>query len=119
MVDLSSSSDEEGLIPDTSCDEEFIRRLFGDLNCGVLGPPGDGKVIILSDSDKEEEEVCEEEAAGSKTVPTSAAGIPASTSSAADVDKAPKGCKTRIVVITPPDRDANDGSNGGDKASSF
>jgi hypothetical protein len=38
VVDLSSSSDEKGLIPDTSWDEEFVRRLFGDLNCGVLGP---------------------------------------------------------------------------------
>jgi hypothetical protein len=37
VVDLSSSSDEEGLIPDTSWDEEFARRLFGDLNRAVLG----------------------------------------------------------------------------------
>jgi hypothetical protein len=36
VVDLSS--DEEGIIPDTSWDEEFIRRLFGDLNRGVLRP---------------------------------------------------------------------------------
>jgi hypothetical protein len=35
--------------------EEFVRRLFRDLNRGVLGPSGDGKVIILSDSDEEEE----------------------------------------------------------------
>jgi hypothetical protein len=52
VVDLSSSSDEEGLIPDTSRDEEIARRLFGNLNRAVLGPPGDGKVIILSDFDE-------------------------------------------------------------------
>jgi hypothetical protein len=34
---------------------EFARWLFGDLNRDVLGPPGDGKVIILSGSNKEEE----------------------------------------------------------------
>jgi hypothetical protein len=71
VVDLSSSSDEEGLLPDTSWDEEFARRLFGDLNRGVLGPPGDGKVIILSDSD-EEEEVCDEAAANAEVASYSA-----------------------------------------------
>jgi hypothetical protein len=63
VVDLSSSSDEENIIPDTSWDAEFIKRLFGDLNCGLLGPPGDGKIIIISDSDEEEEEMHEEQAA--------------------------------------------------------
>jgi hypothetical protein len=32
VVDLSSSSDEENLIPDTSWDAEFAKRLFGNLN---------------------------------------------------------------------------------------
>jgi hypothetical protein len=54
MVDLSSSSNEEDLILDTSRDDEFARRLFGDLNRDVLGPPDDGNVMILSDSDEEE-----------------------------------------------------------------
>jgi hypothetical protein len=54
VVDLSSSSDEEDFIVDTSWDAEFARRLFGDLNRDVLGPPDNGKVIILSDSDEEE-----------------------------------------------------------------
>jgi hypothetical protein len=31
VMNLSSSSDVEGLIPDTSWDEEFTRRLFSDL----------------------------------------------------------------------------------------
>jgi hypothetical protein len=43
------------------CDEEFARRLFGDINRNVLGLPNDGKVIILSDSNEEEEEEVREE----------------------------------------------------------
>jgi hypothetical protein len=50
VVDLSL--DEEDLIPDTSRDEEFVKRLFGDLNRELLGLSDDGKVIILSDSDE-------------------------------------------------------------------
>jgi hypothetical protein len=53
VVDLSSSFDEGDLIADVSRDEEFTRRLFGDLNCDFLGPPSDSKIIILSDSNKE------------------------------------------------------------------
>jgi hypothetical protein len=59
VVDLSSSSDEGDLITDASRDEEFAIRLFGDLNHDFLGPFGDSKIIILSDSDEEEEEVRE------------------------------------------------------------
>jgi hypothetical protein len=55
VIDLSSSSDEEDFVADTSRDEDFPKRLFGDLNHDVPRPPGDGKVIILSDSDEEEE----------------------------------------------------------------
>jgi hypothetical protein len=52
MVYLSSSSDEEGFIPDTSRVEEFARKLFDDLNYDMLGLPDDGMVIVLSDSDE-------------------------------------------------------------------
>jgi hypothetical protein len=48
VVDLSSSSDEENLIPDTSHDFEYTQRLYSELNHALLGPPGDGKIIILS-----------------------------------------------------------------------
>jgi hypothetical protein len=89
-VDLSSSSNEEGLITDTSRDEKFTRRLFGDLNLDVLGPPGDGNIIILSNFD-EEEAVREEDSTDTKATPSSAAGIPASTASAANVDEDLKG----------------------------
>jgi hypothetical protein len=70
VADLSSSSNEEGLILDTSCDEKFTRKLFSDLNHDVLGPPDDGNVISLKDSDDEEEEVCKEDSIDAKAVPS-------------------------------------------------
>jgi hypothetical protein len=85
VVDLSSSSDEEDLITNVSRDEEFARRLFDDLNHDVLGPPGDGKIIIFSESDKEEE-VHEEKAINAELVPSSAARCPNPTASADNVD---------------------------------
>jgi hypothetical protein len=48
-------SDPSSLIVDTSRDEEFARKLFGDLNHNILGPPGDGKIIIIDDSDNDDE----------------------------------------------------------------
>jgi hypothetical protein len=42
-------------IADTSRDEEIARKLFGDLNRDILSPPGDGKIIILDDSDDDGE----------------------------------------------------------------
>jgi hypothetical protein len=40
-------------IVDTSCDEEITRKLFSDLNRDILGSPGDGKIIILDDSNND------------------------------------------------------------------
>jgi hypothetical protein len=42
-------------IVDTSHNEKIIRKLFGDLNHDILGPPGDGKIIILDDFDDDGE----------------------------------------------------------------
>jgi hypothetical protein len=97
VVDLSSSSD-----------EEFAKRLFDDLNHGLLGPPGDGKVIILSDSD-EEEEVCEEDATAveAEAAPSSTVKSLAPTAFTADADKGRS-----------PDRVIGDSSNNGDEAGS-
>jgi hypothetical protein len=53
---------------DTSWDEDFARTLFGDLNHGLLRPPDYGSVIIISDSD-EEEETREEDAIDADVVP--------------------------------------------------
>jgi hypothetical protein len=89
-VDLSLSSDEEGLIPDTSWDAEFTKRLFGDLNRDFHGHPDDDKVIILSNSD-EEEEVREEITVDAEVASSSAAGISPSTTFVAVTDEALKG----------------------------
>jgi hypothetical protein len=43
------------LVVDTSHDEEFAKNLFGDLNRDIIGPPGDGKIIIIDDSDDDNE----------------------------------------------------------------
>jgi hypothetical protein len=85
VVDLSSSSDEENIIADVSRDDVFVRRLCCDLNCDVLGPSGDDKIIILSDSD-EEEEVHEEKVIDTEAAPSFVVRSPASTASANDAD---------------------------------
>jgi hypothetical protein len=53
MVDVSS--EDEDILLDTLWDVEFAKKLFHDLNRDLLGPLGDDKVIILSNSDEEEE----------------------------------------------------------------
>jgi hypothetical protein len=53
MVGLASPSGKEVFFANTSQDEELARKLFDDLNRNILGPPGDGKIIVLSDSDDE------------------------------------------------------------------
>jgi hypothetical protein len=50
---MTPVSDSSSLVVDTSRDEEFARNLFGDLNHDILGPPGDGKIIIIDDSNNE------------------------------------------------------------------
>jgi hypothetical protein len=108
VADLSSSSNEECLIADMSHDEEFARRLFGDLNHDFLGPLSDGKIIILSDSDEKEEEVCEEKTVDIETMTSSAARSPTPTTSTVDVDDTDKG--------DAPDRVIGDSSSSGDEA---
>jgi hypothetical protein len=117
VVDLSSSSDERGLIPNTSWDAEFTRRLFGDLNRDVLGSSGDGKVIILSDSD-EEEEAREETAATTDATPSTAVKSPAPTASAIEADEDPKGMQDDNSDGLALDREIGSSSSGGDEAGS-
>jgi hypothetical protein len=71
MIDPSS------FIVDTSRDEDLARKLFGDLNRDILRPPGDGKIIIINDSDNDDK-AQEEKTAGIKsmTAPTSADDAP-------------------------------------------
>jgi hypothetical protein len=63
-------------IVDTFRDEEITRKLFGDLNRDILKPPGDGKIIILNDSDDDGE--AQEET----TAEIESTGAPASTDDA-------------------------------------
>jgi hypothetical protein len=114
VVDLSSSSDEEGLIPDTSWDEEFARRLFNNLNCNVLMLPGDSKVM-LSDSD-EEEEAREKTAAGADAAPSAVVKSPTPTTSSVNADEDPKGTQDDNSDGLAPDREIGNSNIGGDEA---
>jgi hypothetical protein len=74
VMDLTST--EEDAAPDTSQDEEIACKLFGDLNCGLLGPLGDNNVIILSDSE-EEDEMREDDRVDTEVASSSARNSPA------------------------------------------
>jgi hypothetical protein len=94
-----------------SSPEEF----FGELNHDILGPPNDGKIIILSDSDEEEEEVLEEKTADAKAAPSSVAWSPSSTTSA-NADDEPTGEQNDNSDDHTPDWEADSGSGGRDEA---
>jgi hypothetical protein len=54
VVNLDSEDeDEDWDVPDTSRGEEITSKLFCDLNCDLLGPFDDDKVIVVNDSDEE------------------------------------------------------------------
>jgi hypothetical protein len=111
MIDLSSSSDEKNFIVHTSRDAELTKKLFGDLNRDILGPPGDGKIIILDDSDVENK-AQEEKTAGIESTSASASADPAS-SSPASADDAPVGAKIDNSDDHWPDQEADGGDSGG------
>jgi hypothetical protein len=73
-------SSPSSLVVDTSHDEEFTRKLFGNLNRDLLGPPSDGKIIIIDDSD-DDDEAQEEGTTGAEStvVPAYAAEAPVGT----------------------------------------
>jgi hypothetical protein len=98
VIDLSISSGEENFIADTSRDVEFARKLFGDLNRDILGPPGDGKVIILDDSD-EEKEAPDQKTVGTELMATYDAVNPAPIASTI-ADDAPEGEKMIIAATS-------------------
>jgi hypothetical protein len=103
-VDLALSSSEEESITDTSRDEEFARKLFGDLNRDILELPGDGKIIVINDSD-DEDETHEDAAVNAEVAPPSATNSVDSPTSASDIDEAPNGV-------------SDDNADGGDEAGS-
>jgi hypothetical protein len=113
LVDLSS--DEEDIFPDTSRDEKFTWKLFGDLNHGLHRPSSDGNVIILSGSD-EEEEVREEDTANAEATPPFTGNSSATTVSTVDDVDAPDGVPDDSNGSCTPDWVKGDSSNGGDEA---
>jgi hypothetical protein len=104
VVDPALSSGEEDFIADTSWDEEFARKLFGELNRDILGPPGDGKIIVISDSD-DDDETHEDAAINAEAPPPSAANSMDSPTSASDADETTDGL-------------SYDNADGGDEAGS-
>jgi hypothetical protein len=105
VVDLSSPQGEENPTHDIACDFEFAQRLFGELNFSLLGLPDDGKVIILSDYNKEEEEAHEEKSVGAEDATASAAINPVSTTSTDDIDTSVE--KSSTPAVSPTDADNN------------
>jgi hypothetical protein len=102
IVDLASPSGEEDFFADTSRDKELARKLFGDLNCNILGPLSDGKIIVLSDSD-DEDEAHEDAAVNADAAPPFAINSTVTPASASDADETPDGVQ-------------DDSSDGGDEA---
>jgi hypothetical protein len=98
MIDPSS------FIIDTSCDEELARKLSGDLNHDIFGLPGDGKIIILDDSD--DDSVAQEE----KTVGIESMTAPAS------ADNASAGANIGNSDDQGPDQEADGGDDSGRSA---
>jgi hypothetical protein len=88
-------------IVDTSHDEELARKLFSDLNRDILGSPGDGKIIVLDDSD-DDGEAQEEKTTGIEfmVAPTSANGAPTEANIGNSDDQGP-------------DQEADGGDNSG------
>jgi hypothetical protein len=116
VIDLSSSSDEEDFIADTSRDFEFAQRLYGELNRGFLGLSDDSKVIILGDSNEEKEEVREEKSSNPKDAAAFAVVNPTLTTSAGDagapVEKSSTPAASPADAYEDPWAAPNDSSDG-------
>jgi hypothetical protein len=105
MIDPSS------FIVDTSRDAELVRKLFGDLNRNILGLPGDGKIIILDDSD-DDAEAQEEKTAGIESTSAPAPVDPA-LHAPTSADDAPTGAKISNSDDQGPDQEADGGDGSG------
>jgi hypothetical protein len=93
--------DPSSFIVDTSRDEELVRKLFDDLNRDILRPPGDGKIIVLDDSDDDGEP--QEE----KTADIESTAAPAS------ANDAPAESRIDNSDDQGPDQEADGGDNSG------
>jgi hypothetical protein len=117
VIELSSSSNEEDLFTDTSWDAEFAKWMFGDLNRDLLGPPRDSKMIILSNSD-EEEEAREETAADVDVASSTVVKSATPTASTTDADEDPGKMQDDNIDDLAPDQDTGKSSCSGDEADS-
>jgi hypothetical protein len=115
VIELSSSSNEEDFFADIAWDVEFTKRLFGDLNCNLLRPPSDGKVIIISDFD-EEGEACEDAAADVETVLSAAGKSLTPACSTTDADDDPGKMQDDNSDDLAPGQGTSKSSGGGDEA---
>jgi hypothetical protein len=86
---VNLSSEEEDVVLNTSQDDDITCMQFDDLNCGLLGLPDKGNVIIISDS--EEEEVHEDNHAYTDAAPSSLRVSSASSISTVDDNDTPDG----------------------------
>jgi hypothetical protein len=111
MIDISSTSDEENFIIGTSRNAKLTKKLFGNLNRVILGPPDDDKIIILNDSD-EENRAPEEKTAGIESTTAFASADPTS-SAPTSVDNAPARAKIDNSEDQGPNQEADDGDDGG------
>jgi hypothetical protein len=111
MIDLSSSSNEKNFIVDTSRNAELAKKLFGNLNSDILGSPGDGKIIVLDDSDNETE-AQEEKTAGIEAT-TAHASTDLALSAPTSTNDAPTGVKISNSDDQGPDPEADGGDNSG------
>jgi hypothetical protein len=108
--------DEEDSFTDTSRDFEFAQWLYGELNRDLLGPLGDGKIIIPSNSDEEKEEAREEKSVDAEDVAASATTNPVSTTSADDAGAPTEKSSTLVAFPVDATKDPgaapNDSSDG-------
>jgi hypothetical protein len=107
----------EESIHDTTHDFEFTQHLFCELNRDLLGPPDDGKVIILSDSDEEKEEVHEEKSVSIEDAATFATVNLVSTTSADNIGTPTE--KSSTLAASPADVDNDPGVEPNDSSDSL
>jgi hypothetical protein len=90
-------------IVDTSRNEELTRKLFGDLNRDILGPLGNGKIIIIDNSNDDGE-------TQEKTTDIKSTAAPAS------VDDAPAEARIGNSDDQEPDKEVDGSDNNGRSA---
>jgi hypothetical protein len=95
---------------DTSRDMKLARKLFGDLKRDILGPPGDGKIIVLDDSN-DNTEAQEEKTASIESI-AAPASADLALSAPTSADDAPARTKIGNSDDQGPDQEA-DGDEGG------